>query len=366
MKVGILTFHCVHNYGAILQAYALQEYIKSLGHEAYIIDYRPKYLLEPYAIFSKDRFVGLSVLRKIIYGIRELVVLPIRVKRWYNFNRFVKSYLRLRDFCHLQNDIDVYVFGSDQIWNPIISHGIDPVFVGNFSTSNNKAKIAYAASLGSLKHLSKNDEETLFSGLANFSSISCRENSLSEYLSKNIRCRVETVVDPVLLVGKPIFDQIMHKVDKRHPYLLFFTLSHNAQAQSIAYRYAKEQGLDIVEIVSFQISAFNFRTKQAVSVERLLGYIAAADFIVTTSFHGTALSVLYNKEFVYFADNPQVGERSTDLLKSIGLDNRVIDKDNNDLSFDPIDYTKVQIQLDAACSHSKNFILRSLLCHSSQ
>ena len=103
MKIAILTFHCALNYGAIMQTYGLQEYLKKIGHEVYVIDYRPEYLLKPYRIFNWRWSLTLSVKRNIFLFIRTILVSLIRLKRKKSFSQFTKKYINLcsLDFSNL-------------------------------------------------------------------------------------------------------------------------------------------------------------------------------------------------------------------------------------------------------------------------
>ena len=119
MKIGILTFHCAHNYGAVLQAYGLQEYLRSQGHETYIIDYRPGYLTRNYNALN-IRFWMASTPREIVYKLRyEPFLWKHRILRGKAFDRFIRNRFDLHPYVRHTNfsDFDAIFLGSDQIWN---------------------------------------------------------------------------------------------------------------------------------------------------------------------------------------------------------------------------------------------------------
>lgn len=361
MKIGIITFHAVHNYGAVLQAYGLQEFLKSQGHEAYIVDYRPQYLIDIYKAFSLKRVSARSFTQRIKLLLRELLVYLIRIRRKKHFNTFINSALQLctLDKSDVGNSFDAFVFGSDQIWNPIICNGLDPMFLGDFPATKDRLLVSYAGSLGSIKHLSEKQQKELIYKLSRFSAISCREQSLSEYISERLSRKVETVLDPVLLAGRTYYDKLATRIDGNKPYLLLFTLSVNDYAKQVAYNIAKKKNLQVVEIMSFQITMKGKNILQAASVPDFLGYIRSADFVVTSSFHGTALSVLFGKELYYVPDDPKTGERATNLLQMLGIGDRVWnDSYGNDES--PIDYKSVFSVLDVERRKSADFIRAAL------
>ena len=114
MKIGILTFHCAHNYGAVLQCYALQEYITSLGHKVEIIDYQPKYLLKPYSIYKFNKIICKNPIQFIKNIIWEIIQFYYRRKRHSNFDSFIKNRLNLSQKIRQQNipnHYDIYIIG---------------------------------------------------------------------------------------------------------------------------------------------------------------------------------------------------------------------------------------------------------------
>ena len=130
MKIGILTFHCAHNYGAVLQCYALQEMLKGMGHTVEIIDYRPDYLRMPFDVINLHRIQSRNLLRLVKSIILETLSLSQRIIRHRKFDSFIKYYLNLSRSVGISSDYDVYVMGSDQIWNPKITNGFDGVYFG--------------------------------------------------------------------------------------------------------------------------------------------------------------------------------------------------------------------------------------------
>ena len=304
MKIGILTFHCAINYGAVLQAYGLQEVLKSLGHEVYIIDYRPKYLKRPYRLFFPEVFRGRGLMGNIRFFLRELLAIPIRYKRRRVFNRFIENRLHLAslDIQSENNDFDCFVFGSDQIWNPQITGG-DSVFWGDAPCFKGKRMITYAASAGSVAALEQINVDSLKRWLSNFSSLSVREKSLSDFLSEELLIKNLLVIDPVLLAGKEVFHKIASSKKIRKPYLLFFSLEKNEEALNFAKQQAAVYGLELMEMYSMIEVIKDKKTLQCISPEDFIGYFQNSQCVVTTSFHGTVFSILFHKSFICFGNN---------------------------------------------------------------
>lgn len=346
MKIGIFTFHCAVNYGAVLQTYCLQEVLKAMGHEVYVIDYRPEYLLKPYRTFLFDPHYYGSFFSKCKGFFRSCLVVPIRWRRNYVFSKFINHHLNLYnlDLNDVSNDFDVFVFGSDQIWNPRLTGGFDPIYLGDFPAARGKKLVAYAASAGCNSNLSKGNIDYFLSRIKYFDKIWVREKSLSDYLKKIYR-NVETVVDPVLLAGKPVLDQLISQNEKRcfkKKFLLLFQLNRNEAIARYAMAKAKEKQLDFVELATMCESLFNRKMKQTLSIEGLLCYFKDASYVITSSFHGTAISVLYQKQFSTISIDKSVDERSSCLLKSLGLIDRMNNIECDSINRRKIDYKQFE------------------------
>lgn len=148
MKIGILTFHRAHNYGAVLQAYALVTYLRGQGYQAEIIDYRPKSIENAHGTLPIGRLKNLSFVRKIIFLIKILPYLPARYRRAKKFHTFINSMPTSKDiYTDKFNSIkgyDYIIVGSDQVWNSHITNGLSPFYSGDIKSD---AKwISYAAS----------------------------------------------------------------------------------------------------------------------------------------------------------------------------------------------------------------------------
>ncbi len=326
MKIGIITFHSAHNYGAVLQAYALQEFLKSHGNDVEIIDYRPKSFNSN---FPAPRLENLSRAQKILRWIfcipKNSLSFPFRVRRSRGFKKFISEKMQLsrEQFSESDRvpelDFDALVFGSDQIWNHEITHGIDKIFVGNFRVPEKTKKISYAASAGGVtKTLGENQD--FVSELKNFDEISVREQELAEVLQPKFPKKIETVVDPTLLVEKSLWDKIAH-VPAEKKYVLVYKVSGAQHVDEIARKIAKILDAKIVEISSGQIRP---NIKITETPEQFLGWFKNADFVVTTSFHGTAFSIANKKPFFYVGNGNAGENRSKQILSALGLSERFV------------------------------------------
>ena len=360
MKIGIMTFHCAINYGAVLQAYGLQETLKSMGHEVYVIDYRPECLKRPYRLFFPEFTRGHGILGNIRFFVRELLALPIRYKRRCAFNGFIKKHLHLAslDIQSENNEFDCFVFGSDQIWNPQITEG-DPVFFGDAPCFKGKKMVAYAASAGSVTELKEIDKEQLKAWLSNFSSLSVREKSLSHYLSEELDLKNQVVLDPVLLAGKDVFYEITSSVKFEKPYLLFFSLTTNDDALYLAKRKAGLLGLEVIEMYGMVEVVKNRKVKQCLPPEDFIGLFREAKYVVSTSFHGTVFSILLHKPFICLGHFGK--SRFHSLLDMIALQDRLVDvASQREVEFSCIDWNSVDEILYQKRKEAILFIERAL------
>ena len=362
MKIGILTFHCAINYGAVLQTYGLQETLKSMGHEVYVIDYRPEYLKRPYRLFFPEAVKGHGILGNIRFLIRELLAFPIRYKRRYAFNRFIETYLHLAklDLQSENNDFECFVFGSDQIWNPQITGG-DPIFFGDAPCFKGKKKVAYAASAGSVTALKEIDMKQLKGWLSKFSALSVREKSLYHYLSEELQLKNQLVVDPVLLAGKDVYQEIASCKKSEKPYLLFFSLWKNDEALHVTRKKAVLEGLELVEMYSMVESVKDRKVLQCLTPNKFIGLFKGASCVVSTSFHGTAFSILFHKPFICIGHD--FGKsRFYSLLDMVGLQDRLVDVVYpKELDYTDINWNSVDIILSKKRNESFSFLEKIMI-----
>lgn len=363
MRIGILTFHSAKNYGAVLQAFALQHFLKENNLNVEIIDYRQNQIEANYKLFSYKVYQGHSLKQKIKIFISRALTIYSRYQNKNNFSSFLSRKCLLSNNCFREEelvpkDYDVYIFGSDQIWNPRILGYMDPVFLGDFSTNDAK-KIAYAASMGNEIRINKEIREKLKKSLENFTAIGVREKSLSLLLDNILGIKSQIVLDPTLLAGREIFDKVAKKPKITDRYVLLYLLEKDLKAVTFAKKIAKEMGAKVLMISANGYFWNNFSKEHIISAspEEFLGWFKYAAYIVTISFHGTAFSVLFEKDF-YTLKSALQG-RSENLLKSIGLSGRLVSSSET-ISPEKIDYTEVNRKLTELRLESSKFLLESI------
>lgn len=365
MRIGIFTYHRSRNYGAVLQAYGLQEYLVRQGHEVYIMDI-PDYRVN--GNFRERLRNGLkkySSLMYIKYKIKKLFTCYIRIKRKLIFRDFVEKNLKLRkiDVSRVDYVFDVFIYGSDQIWNPIITNGIAPILLGAVPAAVGKRLVVYAGSVGHNENLAPKDIEILQKEIKRFDFVSVRERTLKKIIGGSFNGDIPVVLDPVLLAGTSTFQPLFSRINRtlpQKPYLLLFTLARDEFAIEKAKTIATEKKMEMVEIVS-SIETIRVRNiKQAEPVENFLYYIANADFVVTTSYHGMIMAILFEKDFNVLFEDERYMERSVSILDNLGLRGRLACGEIKNAETTPIDYNKVKVRLNELRKESGAFLLKAL------
>ena len=368
MKIGILTYHRAENYGALLQAYAMKTYLRSLGHDVSFVDYWPDYHQQYFELFSWQKFKDGSIKEKLVLLYYLFFWNSTRKKRKKNLQTFMYEELGLTPRVKYHSDydvvreIDVVFYGSDQIWRKqkMKSHpGFDYWYLGS---ENVKArKIAYAASMGNIE-VRPAEEATLKGYLGNFDAISVREDSLKRYLA-SIGVESQMVCDPVFLLPRKQWETLAEKSTEPLPYQ-HYILVYNLLGQSSTVRFSeqlsREKGLPIVEInkkyVPFTGHKLYNRTAR---VEEFLSLIAGADYVVSNSFHGVALSLIFRKQFFAVGMGKRAG-RVTSLLNTLKISERYKEDYSSDSA--TIDYNIVDEQVYVYTADSKMYINMALNC----
>jgi len=324
MKIGILTFHRACNYGAVLQCFALQEVLKSLGHDVEVIDYRSHHIEKTYRIIKTYNGIRTFV--------RSLLTMRFTYYQQKNFKSFRDTFLNIskssyRDTNELcLSNYDCFIIGSDQVWSQRINFGYDDVYWGNFLPG--KRKVSYAASMGGHKPFTQKEIERINHNLNNFSSISVREDVLQEEL-KSIYDRkiINLVLDPTLIAQPQVYEQIMVKPQQQN-YVLYYQQGHHPFTKEIVSNVARQLKCSVIIIAGEKEEysvPFKHYTLANLSVPEFLGLFKYATFVFASSFHGTAFSIVFEKNF-YYVGNARI-ERSKSLLNLLGLSDRLIFSD---------------------------------------
>ncbi len=364
MKVGILTFHRADNYGAVLQTYALYSQCVAMGCDVKIIDYRCNAIENAYLPI---KFPGL---RKNMYRWSIDTVNYLRFGRAWNekkekFESFRKMfsmsppYFNSSDRCVVEAEYDYIITGSDQIWSAdILNNKPDNWYCYKKETQTGTRVFSYAASVGSLPRFKEKFCE-FEPTLRNYDVLSVREAEVRYFLEEKLHRKIYTVLDPTLLVDKQLWlDLINYKDNKNDSYLVYYDVAQNKLSRKIAKDIATHNKYSIVKFNQIKSPTLNTEYLSNAGPIDFLNSIYNAKCVVTSSFHATVFSILFQKKFVAVL-HPITGERIKSLLSILGLEDRIIyDCKNNvtEIMNQPIDYASVEVKLSELRAESIDYL----------
>lgn len=362
MKIGILTFHHSRNYGAVLQAYALKEVLVGFGHKVEVIDYRNPSMEAKKTPFSLGNFCK----NPLKYLFRLFNIYAGHRRKVCNFSRFEKEQLNVTLCRYYPEDIrtsdyDIIVIGSDQVWSPIITNGPDQVFWGNYCPSKAKL-ITYAASSCSLDLLETKDFNSVEEWLSRFNTLSVREKRLKSYIETHSNKTAHVVLDPTLLAGRSVFEKITPKRVVKEPYVLFYQVEKSKNAKEIASKVAELYHAKLIGIGVTPFSNMIRKSEKGIriinaSVYEILSLVKYAECVVAYSFHGTALSLIYEKNFFSVRGNNI--ERVEAVLSKCNLMNRVV-QTPGDIEICDVDYKTANAHLSEMRRNSLNWLRQAI------
>ena len=324
MKIGIVTFHNSSNYGAVLQSFALQRALQKQTGDVVIVDYDNKFISKG----LKRIRLGLS-LHYLYYAMQDVRNFKKNSIKIAKFKRFFKNRYLLTERMSKRRilkkgyPLDLLISGSDQIWNPRLLKGFDRVYFGVFPGVG--ARISYASSFGNYAFDDELYNKELKEYLSGYAKISLREKS--GLLTQVVGKEASEVLDPTLLLDANEWREYL-ELDrargKQSGYLLVYALNDFDHVISVAERIAEERGLAIYFIGNHKIRNKNVRVFCELGPEEFVAFFDGADYVVTNSFHGTAFSVIFQKQFVSVL-NKKSPERAKTFLGKIGLLSRLVD-----------------------------------------
>lgn len=332
MKIRTITCHDVCNYGASLQAFALQNYLERKGHDVRIIDYLPDYSV-PYKLWEVSPASHLYkpskyfFLVKLFWAIRRYFQIRPTFARKEAFKSFKDRFLHLTEHYSKYSELatnppeaDLYISGSDQIWRTNLGNGKDPAFFLQFGDRNTK-RASYAASFG-LPYLTDGMDYLIHNYLSQFDAISVRESSGIKIL-ESLGISGELVADPVLLLSKSEWTELLgiKSAKVTEPYILVYDLNGRCmrnEKKNFVRDYAKKHNLKIVAINDIRKTKYAQLNVNDASPIDFVNLIMHAKIVVSDSFHATAFSCIMNTPFRVFFDKPQAA-RIKDFLDVLGL-----------------------------------------------
>lgn len=361
LYVGVVTYHRANNYGAVLQAYALCQYLHKLGCNSEIVDYWPNYHAVVYRplIWDKKAFAKRDILHKLAYIFSMIFCSFKRYVRNRNFNRFRKRFLNI-GYKEGMVTYDAAFYGSDTIWNVWkqndLHQGFDSVFWGDEKVCA-QYKFSYAPSMGNVI-----DTKDTFlhcqKYIKNFASISVRESDLQKKLQEWGWSNITKVVDPTLLLCSEDWNLLLNNKIVSNKYILCYNLENSPVIDSIANQLSKETGLKIISLTGNVKRTFSHYILDTAGPDSFLSLFKGADYILTSSFHGVVFSIIFNKQFCFHSEKET--ERISSLLDSCNLTDRFVKKDSVSVFHKQIEYDVVNKRFDAMRQESYRYISNCL------
>ena len=288
-------------------------------------------------------------------------------KKFDAFNsliRLSRPFLGVDELYSNPPQYDVYITGSDQLWNPTQPFCIEPYFLT--FVPKGKRKISYSSSIG-ITELTEKEKSLFRNALVQYDAISVRETQAKQLLQSLIDNKIEQVADPTFLLPLEMWQSISVKPDLSEKYLLLFTLGFNKPLMEYAIRLGNQSGMRIVYLTAVQ-PGDNEQYKAVLDAgpREWIGYIANAEMVITDSFHGSVFSIIMgtNNFFTYISPSNQRGSRITDLLETFGLTDHLLKPElhqtYSELSAIEVNHEQVAEITQKECERSQYFLIRNL------
>ena len=355
-KAFIINFHHVLNYGAVIQGYALTEFLRSKGVEAQIIDYRPFYFL--------------SQTYRPAPGIKK------SIRKWKmnkNFLHFRKNSMRITPKtlysgaalkAYFKDSEDYFICGSDQVWNyKLTNNKIDEGYFLDFVPKTGK-KISYAASLGHSK-FPEEQRASIADRLKSYWRVSVREDFAQEEVKNFTSNQIDATVvaDPSLILDdySPILD---YSLVPKQKYMVVYSTENSADFKEFTKRISEEKGFEVINLGHYSLSV-DSTDYSHVRPSMWLGLFAKADYVCTNSFHGTAFSVIFRRNFAVLGRSTKkdLNTRQITLLGELGLLNQFVEE-LKDLQIESVSKTNYDDSFEAKFKayqeHSRAFLTSAL------
>lgn len=328
MKKVLIYTYKHSNYGAVLQAYALQTYLKNnFPVDVKIVDFTTDKHLKEDSLVKTSGSIPERIIISLcnLLHVRELKRRNSRIESFKRDNyQQTNRFSTIEDLMKNNPAADIYITGSDQVFNPHSQYL--PVYYLGFAKRDG-IKVAYAPSFG-ISNFSKQITDKISPYLADFDYISCRETVGADYIASIINRQVPTVCDPTLLLEPSDWAAIAQKpIYRKKEYILVYEINGGDKIIQLAKKISKEKGLPIVCITRKTHKHYNVdKIVRDAGPAEFVGWFKEASCVVTDSFHGTVFSWMFNKEFFYYLAYEGTSSRVKNLLGHIGCTERIVEE----------------------------------------
>lgn len=380
-RIGIITILKCNNFGAELQAYATQKKLQQMGYDAEIIDYL--YYKHPHFKYTKKaktswkrkwktdaiEYIKYQIIGKIFSVIGPVFVRKQKVldKKFENFHlkntKLSKTYHSIEDLYAEKMSYDVYMVGSDQVWNPGTGATLSPYFL-TFAPKEAK-KVSYASSFG-VARIPETLRNTYREWINNIDNLSVREDAGCAIIKELTGRNSAVVLDPTLLLTKDEWTDLYRGQNTESGYVLIYETYRSAKLLQMAYHYAKRHHISIYRIQTKAI--LNNKDEGVINLEDcgpedFVRLIANAGLVLTGSFHGTAFSVNMGVSFYsVLLRGRNNNSRITSLLEKLDLEDRIVYEDDpfEQISWNTYDVANAQKLLQTERELSLRYLKDSI------
>ncbi len=342
VKVGILTFHYFHSYGAVIQTYALQKFVSNLGVDVEVINFTPKKLHHKRFIFPSYHLLTIPkyFFLNCVFFLKSVLkpnILYKRYKRKRVFNNFVKKHLTLsgkpiyttKDLIRVSKNYSIIIVGSDQVWNPLTLELSDNGYLLK-GIGGDVRKIGYAISIA--EKIDAEQESLITNAISSFDAVSFRDYFYYNKFKNNTHNKCFFAQDPPFLLNKMFWENFASSnltTVKKNEYLLVYDLTVDTDVINLANKVAEDKNLSIISYSGSKLYNNHVLSINSVEVETLLTLFMNARYVLScSSFHGLVFSLLYEKKFLVKPHKTK-GSRSFDLLEKLNLTERILSSESN-------------------------------------
>lgn len=368
MKVGIMTFHGSNNCGSMLQAFALQNVLRSYGYNNEIIDYSNKAQQHMYAFLRRPQNH-----HDVLHDISTIVFWRVFKTHYSDYIQFKSEQLVLStqsmsehdELNSIKENYEIIITGSDQVWNTKCPDADDAYYLDFYE----KKKIAYAPSFGNTNLNKEQNKDIYINYLQKFDAISIREDNGSRWIEQMIGNKCKVLLDPTLLLDKQRYmDIIAEEPLIKQKYIFYYAFSYSDEVNTYVRKISKKYNLPvyIIDARGWLKKAWKYGIKlcKHSGPYIFLNLIFNAEIVLTTSFHGTAFSIIGEKRF-WFIDSKMRNvddDRALTLLRKVGLQDRMIFGEEliNSNVMREIEYDKVYEKLQLWRNDSMEWLINNL------
>lgn len=339
-RIGIITFHASHNCGSIMQSFALQTVIKNNWNcNVEIINFSSQGQREAYSTKIKVKNIKQLIKKIILFPIRKQINYIFNSYEEYIKNNLIlseKKYLKTDDLNDIEKKYDLFICGSDQIWNIMCPDYEDAYFLPSVTK---KDKISYAASFGAMRIEKYSNNPSRYKDMLDtFTALSTREFNGKKWLEELTGREVKLVLDPTLLLNKESYSSIEDNSEEiEGDYIFYYSPKYDKHADKIVKNVSKKYNLPVImwnakEWVLRGMFFKGFKTPYNQNPGIYLNLIKNAKIVFTTSFHGAIFSTQYRKKFwvIKVGGMKAEDDRVYTLLKQLGLLDRFLNPDEVD------------------------------------